>query len=82
MTFIILALLSAGQDTLGPETYILTYTPGISSKEARLLVKTGGISLYVAVKKGKKLLASGKTPLEVSYPGFGNSLKFTGQTLG
>jgi len=66
MAFVILALFSAGQDTLAPETYTLTYTPGLPIKEARLLIRTEGTDLYVAVKKGKKLVASGKTPLEVS----------------
>jgi hypothetical protein len=66
MAFVILALFSAGQDTLSPENYVLNYTPGISTKEARLLVRTEGTSLYVTVKKGKKLVASGKTPLEIS----------------
>ncbi|MEO0181745.1 MAG: PEGA domain-containing protein [candidate division WOR-3 bacterium] len=65
MAFVLLALLSTEQD-LVPETYTLTYTPwGVSSKEARLLVRTEGTELYVAVKKGKKVLASGKTPLEI-----------------
>ncbi len=66
MAFVLLALISTEQD-LFPETYTLTYTPwGVSSKEARLLVRTDGNDLYVAVKKGKKVIASGKTPLEVS----------------